>query len=80
MRLVVDSAAVRHSELFATAVVLEFGVGATAVRIVACGQPGPVLLRDGRAVALDVPVGTPLGLGLADASPCGRGHGPAAGR
>ncbi|MER7563931.1 PP2C family protein-serine/threonine phosphatase [Streptomyces sp. NPDC048523] len=68
-RLVVDSAAVRHSELFATAVVLEFGAGAAAVRIVACGQPGPVLLRDGRAVELDVPVGTPLGLGVSDASP-----------
>ncbi|MFF0011000.1 PP2C family protein-serine/threonine phosphatase [Streptomyces sp. NPDC005374] len=68
-RLVVDSAAVRHSELFATAVVLEFGAGARAVRIVACGQPGPVLLRDGRAVELDVPVGMPLGLGLSDASP-----------
>ncbi|EDY60747.2 MULTISPECIES: PP2C family protein-serine/threonine phosphatase [Streptomyces] len=68
-RLVVDSAAVRHSELFATAVVLEFGAGETAVRIVACGQAGPVLLRDGRAVALDVPVGTPLGLGLSDVSP-----------
>ncbi|MEV7737096.1 PP2C family protein-serine/threonine phosphatase [Streptomyces sp. NPDC088921] len=68
-RLVVDSAGVRHAELFATAVVLDFGVGARAVRIVACGQPGPVLLRDGRAVELDVPVGTPLGLGLSDASP-----------
>ncbi|RRR83426.1 PP2C family protein-serine/threonine phosphatase [Streptomyces sp. RP5T] len=68
-RLVVDSAAVRHSELFATAVVLEFGAGSTAVRIVACGQAGPVLLRDGRAVELDVPVGTPLGIGLSDASP-----------
>lgn len=65
-RLVVDSAAVRHSELFATAVVLEFGAGDPAVRIVACGQPGPVLLRDGRAVELDAPVGTPLGLGLSD--------------
>ncbi|MDH6589272.1 hypothetical protein M2161_008378 [Streptomyces sp. SAI-133] len=68
-RLVVDSAAVRHSELFATAVVLEFAPGATAVRVVACGQAGPVLLRDGQAVELAVPVGTPLGLGLSDASP-----------
>lgn len=68
-RLVVDSAAVRHSELFATAVVMEFGVGAGTVRIVACGQPGPVLLRDGHAVELDVPVGTPLGLGLSDVAP-----------
>lgn len=67
-RLVVDSAAERHSELFATAVVLEFGTTA-AVRIVACGQSGPVLLRDGRAVELDVPVGTPLGLGLSDGAP-----------
>ena len=65
-RLMVDSAAVRHSELFATAVVLEFGGRAEAVRIVACGQPGPVLLRDGLAVELDAPVGTPLGLGLSD--------------
>ncbi|CAM5714692.1 PP2C family protein-serine/threonine phosphatase [Streptomyces griseorubiginosus] len=70
-RLMVDSAAVRHSELFATAVVLEFGGGARAVRIVACGQPGPVLLRDGRAVELDAPVGTPLGLGLSDGTPAG---------
>lgn len=68
-RLTVDSAAVRHSELFATAVVLEFGSDAGTVRIVACGQPGPVLLRDGRAVELDVPVGTPLGVGLSDTSP-----------
>jgi serine phosphatase RsbU (regulator of sigma subunit) len=68
-RLVVDSAAVRHSELFATAVVMEFGVGTGTVRIVACGQPGPVLLRDGHAVELDVPVGTPLGLGLSDVAP-----------
>ncbi|CAM5303221.1 PPM-type phosphatase domain-containing protein OS=Streptomyces canus OX=58343 GN=AQI96_09390 PE=4 SV=1 [Streptomyces canus] len=68
-RLAVDSAGVRHSELFATAVVLDFDVAARAVRIVACGQPGPVLLRDGRAVELDVPVGTPLGLGLSGAAP-----------
>ncbi|MDT0478839.1 PP2C family protein-serine/threonine phosphatase [Streptomyces doebereineriae] len=68
-RLAVDSAGVPNSELFATAVVLDFGVEGTAVRIVACGQPGPVLLRDGRAVELDVPVGIPLGMSLSGASP-----------
>ncbi|MEU6357289.1 PP2C family protein-serine/threonine phosphatase [Streptomyces sp. NPDC047072] len=68
-RLVVDSAAVRHSELFATALLLEFAADGTRVRFVACGHPAPVLLRASRAVALDVPAGSPLGLGLSDASP-----------
>ncbi|WP_030605086.1 PP2C family protein-serine/threonine phosphatase [Streptomyces fulvoviolaceus] len=68
-RLEVDSAGLRHSELFATALLLEFSADATEVRFVACGHPAPVLLRDGRAVELEVPSGTPLGLGLSDASP-----------
>ncbi|MDN3027358.1 PP2C family protein-serine/threonine phosphatase [Streptomyces sp. S.PB5] len=66
-RLVVDSADVPHAELFATAVLLEFTADAHAVRIVVCGHPAPVLLRDGRAVELDVTAGVPLGLGLAGA-------------
>ncbi|WP_371667646.1 serine/threonine-protein phosphatase [Streptomyces sp. NBC_00289] len=68
-RLVVDSSGVRHSELFATAVLLDFSPAADAVRIVACGHPAPVLLRHGKAVALEVPPGAPLGLGLADVRP-----------
>ncbi|MET7682543.1 PP2C family protein-serine/threonine phosphatase [Streptomyces sp. NPDC005423] len=72
-RLVVDSARSRHAELFATAVLLEFSEDAGAVRIVACGQPSPVLLRDGRVTETDIAPWTPLGLGLSDAGPlCGR--------
>nr|WP_308406656.1 PP2C family protein-serine/threonine phosphatase [Streptomyces sp. AC555_RSS877] len=68
-RLELDSAGERHSELFATAVLLEFAADGRAVRIVACGHPAPVLLRDGQVVELDVPAGSPLGLGLADSVP-----------
>ncbi|GGS90294.1 PP2C family protein-serine/threonine phosphatase [Streptomyces violaceus] len=67
-RLVVDSAAEPHAELFATAVLLDFSADAGVVRIVACGQSGPLLLRDGRAVELDIEPCTPLGLGLAEAN------------
>ncbi|SOR84137.1 PP2C family protein-serine/threonine phosphatase [Streptomyces chartreusis] len=67
-RLAVDSAGEPHGELFATAVLLDFSADAGVVRIVACGQSGPLLLRDGRAVELDVEPGMPLGLGLAEAS------------
>ncbi|WP_329342671.1 serine/threonine-protein phosphatase [Streptomyces sp. NBC_00663] len=65
-RLMVDSADVAHAELFATAVLLDFAADARAVRIVVCGHPPPVLLRQGRAVELEVAAGVPLGLGLAD--------------
>ncbi|MCX4767123.1 serine/threonine-protein phosphatase [Streptomyces sp. NBC_01275] len=68
-RLVVDSARVAHAELFATAVLLEFTPTADAVRIVVCGHPPPVLLRDGTAVEVDVVPWTPLGLGLPDITP-----------
>ncbi|KOG42636.1 hypothetical protein AQJ84_32575 [Streptomyces resistomycificus] len=68
-RLVLDSAGVRHSELFATAVLMDFAADGRAVRIVACGQSAPLLLRGGRVVELDVPPGSPLGLGLSDAVP-----------
>ncbi|CAL9650016.1 hypothetical protein SUDANB108_06614 [Streptomyces sp. enrichment culture] len=68
-RLVVDSAAEPHAELFATAVLLDFSADARVVRIVACGQAGPLLLRDGKVMALDVEPGTPLGLGLAEGTP-----------
>ncbi|MCX4705808.1 MULTISPECIES: PP2C family protein-serine/threonine phosphatase [Streptomyces] len=68
-RLVLDSADVANSELFATAVLLEFAADGRAVRIVACGHPAPLLLRGGRVVELEVPAGSPLGLGLSDAVP-----------
>ncbi len=68
-RLVVDSARSAHAELFATAVLLEFSTDADAVRIVACGHPSPVLLRDGRVTEIDVEAWTPLGLGLSDVGP-----------
>ena len=63
-RLAVDSAGVRHAELFATAVLLEFAADARAVRVVACGHPAPVLLHDGQAEELTVAGAAPLGLGL----------------
>ncbi|WP_329223217.1 serine/threonine-protein phosphatase [Streptomyces sp. NBC_01485] len=68
-RLVVDSARDAHAELFATAVLLEFTPGADAVRIVVCGHPPPVLLRDGTATEVDVVPWTPLGLGLLEGAP-----------
>ena len=64
-----DSAGDPHAELFATAVLLDFSADARVVRIVACGQAGPLLLRDGKAVELDVEPCTPLGLGLTGAAP-----------
>ncbi|MEU6476382.1 PP2C family protein-serine/threonine phosphatase [Streptomyces sp. NPDC047017] len=73
-RLVVDSAEVRHAELFATAVLLEFSGDARSVRVVTCGHPPPILLRDGKATEIDVAPWTPLGLGLADGVPLQPGH------
>lgn len=71
-RLEVDSADVPHAELFATAVVLEFTADAREVRIVVCGHPVPLLLREGRVRELAVPAGVPLGLGLSGTgSPAG---------
>ncbi|OIJ65271.1 PP2C family protein-serine/threonine phosphatase [Streptomyces mangrovisoli] len=68
-RLVVDSSAVRHAELFATALVLEFSADARTVRMVSCGHPAPVLLRDGAAHEIELTAGAPLGLGLAEVDP-----------
>ncbi|MER6985122.1 PP2C family protein-serine/threonine phosphatase, partial [Streptomyces carpinensis] len=73
-RLVVDSAEVRHAELFATAVLLEFSADARYVRVVTCGHPPPVLLRDGKAMEVGVAPWTPLGLGLSDGVPHQDGH------
>jgi hypothetical protein len=68
-RLVVDSARVAHAELFATAVLVEFTPDADAVRVVACGHPPPLLLRDGTVIEVNVVPWTPLGLGLAESAP-----------
>ncbi|MEU6578459.1 PP2C family protein-serine/threonine phosphatase [Streptomyces sp. NPDC046805] len=68
-RLVVDSAAVRHAELFATAVLLEFSADVRSVRIVTCGHPAPVLLHGVRAREIGAPAGLPLGLGVGAIDP-----------
>ncbi|MEU5753949.1 PP2C family protein-serine/threonine phosphatase [Streptomyces sp. NPDC047829] len=65
-RLLVDSAHARHAELFATAALLEFSADALRVGVVVCGNPPPLLLRDGGAAEVQVSPWTPLGLGLAD--------------
>ncbi|MBT2525664.1 serine/threonine-protein phosphatase [Streptomyces sp. ISL-99] len=68
-RLVVDSLADEHAELFATAVVLEFPAGEAVIRVVSCGHPPPLLLRGGSAHEIDVDPAPPLGLGLAGMVP-----------
>ena len=68
-RLTVDSAGKPHAELFATALLMEFTADLRSVRIVACGHPAPVLLRNGRTQELAVAPGAPLGLGLVGAEP-----------
>ncbi|MFF9087624.1 PP2C family protein-serine/threonine phosphatase [Streptomyces sp. NPDC014991] len=68
-RLAVDSADVRHAELFATALLLEFAGGTAAVRLVACGHPAPVLLCEGQARDVAVAPGPPLGIGLVGVGP-----------
>ncbi|MET7382693.1 PP2C family protein-serine/threonine phosphatase [Streptomyces sp. NPDC005526] len=73
-RLVADVEEDRHPELFATAVLLEFSGDGQAVRVVSCGHPPPVLLRDGKASEIEVAPWTPLGLGLSDGVPRQDGH------
>ncbi|MEV6764363.1 PP2C family protein-serine/threonine phosphatase [Streptomyces sp. NPDC051105] len=68
-RLTVDSGDVPHAELFATALLVEFSADLRSVRLVACGHPAPVLLRDGRAQELAVAPGAPVGLGLVGVEP-----------
>lgn len=68
-RLVVDSAAVQNAELFATGMLLEFSADARTVRIMACGHPPPLLMREGNATELAVAPGVPFGLGLDDVFP-----------
>jgi hypothetical protein len=65
-RLAVDAAAMEDgdSELFATALLLEFPVGGAEVRIACCGHPPPLLVRDGRAREIVADPAPPLGMGL----------------
>ncbi|MFC5660003.1 PP2C family protein-serine/threonine phosphatase [Streptomyces nogalater] len=68
-RLAVDSADAGHTELFATALLLEFADGTAAVRVVACGHPAPVLVRPGAAREVTVAPAPPLGIGLVGVDP-----------
>ncbi|RRQ72178.1 hypothetical protein CQW39_31960 [Streptomyces griseofuscus] len=68
-RLATDAAGTPDGELFATAVLLEFPACARTMRVVACGHPAPVLLREGDAREITVTPGTPLGIGLVGADP-----------
>ncbi|MFJ6700954.1 PP2C family protein-serine/threonine phosphatase [Streptomyces sp. NPDC091272] len=65
-RLVVDSASVEHAELFATAVLMEFAEDGLSVRVVSCGHPPPLLLREGRVSEMRLDPAPPLGLGLTE--------------
>ncbi|MFG2499298.1 PP2C family protein-serine/threonine phosphatase [Streptomyces sp. NPDC048441] len=65
-RLVIDSEQAEHTELFATAMLLEFRGDAPELRLVSCGHPPPFLLRGGTVEELAVAPGAPLGLGIAD--------------
>ncbi|WP_329194730.1 MULTISPECIES: PP2C family protein-serine/threonine phosphatase [unclassified Streptomyces] len=60
-----------HPELFTTAVLLEFPPERDVVRIVSCGHPPVLLLRDFVASELAAEPGPPLGLGLAGPAPTG---------
>ncbi|CAM5618245.1 Serine/threonine-protein phosphatase OS=Streptomyces alboniger OX=132473 GN=CP975_09630 PE=4 SV=1 [Streptomyces alboniger] len=68
-RLIVDSADEEHTELFATAVLLEFPDGSDVVHVVSCGHPAPLLLRGLEVTELAVASGAPLGLGIAGTDP-----------
>ncbi|MER6037629.1 MULTISPECIES: PP2C family protein-serine/threonine phosphatase [unclassified Streptomyces] len=68
-RLGMDAAGDGQTELFATAVLLEFTGDGDAVRVVACGHPPPVLLHDGQAREATVTPGPPLGIGLVGLDP-----------
>ncbi|MEU9331834.1 PP2C family protein-serine/threonine phosphatase [Streptomyces sp. NPDC048290] len=62
-RLTTDASGVRDSEMFATAVLLEFSADVRSVRIVVRGHPPPLLLRGGQVREVGVPAGLPLGIG-----------------
>ncbi|MCZ0983159.1 PP2C family protein-serine/threonine phosphatase [Streptomyces diastatochromogenes] len=51
-------------ELFATAVLIEFDQDASRARLISCGHPSPLLIRDGAAEEVSTDHAPPLGLGL----------------
>ncbi|MDT0270135.1 PP2C family protein-serine/threonine phosphatase [Streptomyces sp. DSM 44915] len=57
------------SEVFATAVLLEFPPDLSSVRLASCGHPPVLLLRDGRVRELAAEPAPPLGLGLGPVVP-----------
>ncbi|MEV3990893.1 PP2C family protein-serine/threonine phosphatase [Streptomyces sp. NPDC049837] len=65
-RLVVDAAGRGDTEVFATAVLMEFPPDGTAVRVLSCGHPAPLLVDGGGAREVELAPGAPLGLGLAE--------------
>ncbi|MEI5100147.1 PP2C family protein-serine/threonine phosphatase [Streptomyces sp. PmtG] len=48
---------------------LEFGAEADELRLVSCGHPPPLLLREGTVIELEATPAAPLGLGIAGAAP-----------
>ncbi|MDT0445059.1 PP2C family protein-serine/threonine phosphatase [Streptomyces johnsoniae] len=69
-RLLVDAEnAGEPTELFATALLLEFPAAGGEVRLLSCGHPLPLLISDGRARELPAEPGPPLGLGVAGSAP-----------
>ncbi|MFG2296617.1 PP2C family protein-serine/threonine phosphatase [Streptomyces sp. NPDC048603] len=68
-RLVQDAAGEENTELFATALLVEFPPGRDLVRVVSCGHPPALLLRGTAAEELAVDPAPPLGLGLVEAAP-----------
>ncbi|MGA4861456.1 PP2C family protein-serine/threonine phosphatase [Streptomyces lavendulocolor] len=65
-RLVVDSAGRGETEVFATAVLVEFPPDGAAVRVLSCGHPAPLLVGGGGAREVRLTPGAPLGLGLTE--------------
>ncbi|MFF8292570.1 PP2C family protein-serine/threonine phosphatase [Streptomyces sp. NPDC016309] len=63
-RLVVDSAGRGETEVFATAVLMEFPPGGRAVRVLSCGHPAPLLVDGDGPREVELAPGAPLGLGL----------------
>ncbi|MDJ0382937.1 PP2C family protein-serine/threonine phosphatase [Streptomyces sp. G-G2] len=68
-RLRTDAENASDTEVFATALLLEFTPALDLVRMVSCGHPPALLLRHGTVTELEVEPGPPLGLGLADLTP-----------
>lgn len=62
-RLVREAHEIGDTELFVTALFLEFPADRAEVRIVDRGHPAPILVRYGKAEKLPVHAGVPLGLG-----------------